>query len=148
MPDWRIAWLICGICRQWRERPLHQVYEDRTKKKIICGYLLNYDMHTHCGNWILYTCCTWICNFNVFSVCLLKNTAAKYSSEQIMIENTCSEKQFLTDLQNKCIPHNKISSKWKRYFRSKNPIYILRKYLHSLFSLLFYVVFWYISSGT
>lgn len=30
-----------------------------------------------------------------------------------MIENTCSEKHFLVDLQSKYIPHEKISAKWK-----------------------------------
>lgn len=40
MPHWKIAWLLGGICRLLREKPLYQVNEDRITKKIICRYFI------------------------------------------------------------------------------------------------------------
>lgn len=147
MPNWKIACLICGICRQWRERPLHQVNEDRTIKKIICGYFIE----------LWYTYRLWKLDFSKPAVLeFVTLTFFQYVCWKILLQNIRTDydwkflfrKTVFGGLHNKYIPHNKISPKWKIYFRSENPIHILRKYLHLLFSLLLYVVFWHISNGT
>lgn len=148
MPDWKIAWLICGICRQWRERPLHQVNEDRTIKKIICGYFIEL--------WYAYR--LWKLDFSKPAVLeFVTLTFFQYVCWKTLLQNINQNRLWL-----KILVHKK-SFWWIcrtntfhtiRFLQNEKDISGVKSNMHSkkiftfAFYIIFNVVFWYISNGT